>query len=504
MKKNNFTMYLAFIGIFIVIFSMVLATYAYFTVEIEGSGKDLTATSFNENMEITFNDTSNVTLINAYTGDSITKTFTVSNTGATSVFYDITLSELVNNFVNLNDLVYTLSSTDGGAIRTETVVPSVTDSALASNIKISPTETHSYTLVVTFLKTTENQSNNMNKTFSSKIKIVSSDQIHKNYQLFASDSLGGIIVSSFTLNNSNSLDYSLIPTTNGLYYTNNTVNGATIYYFRGNNNLNNNVLFAGKCFKIIRTTEDYGIRLIYNGTPVGNTCPNTTEASTNAFSSSFNGNYSYNAYVGYNYGSPNSLSYGSEHANTNNSTIKGQLNTWYASNLSSYSSYLQDSYYCNNRKTKLFTIGSILYGSSGYGNNNTGYDSYYRINVSSTVIPNLDCSGNDLFTISNATGTSGTLANPIGLLTADEAVLVGYTTSNANTTSYLYNGYNYWTMTPAYFYSNKAYNYYINSDLLNVSGVNEEYYVRPVITLKQDTVVLSGNGSTNTPYKITN
>ena len=50
----------------------------------------------------------------------------------------------------------------------------------------------------------------------------------------------------------------------GLYVKNDTRNSTNpIYYYRGD--VNNNALFAGFCWKIVRTTETGGTKLIYNG-----------------------------------------------------------------------------------------------------------------------------------------------------------------------------------------------------------------------------------------------
>lgn len=51
-----------------------------------------------------------------------------------------------------------------------------------------------------------------------------------------------------------------------------------VYYYRGEVD-NNNVVFNGFCWKIVRTTETGGIKLIYNGTYDGD-CNNTGDAST--------------------------------------------------------------------------------------------------------------------------------------------------------------------------------------------------------------------------------
>ena len=72
-----------------------------------------------------------------------------------------------------------------------------------------------------------------------------------------------------------------------------------IHYFRGAVT-NNNVLFAGYCWKIIRTTETGGVKLIYNGKPTSdNKCTNTTGTSTQLTTKSFNSVTTELARVGY-------------------------------------------------------------------------------------------------------------------------------------------------------------------------------------------------------------
>ena len=53
----------------------------------------------------------------------------------------------------------------------------------------------------------------------------------------------------------------------------------TVYYFTGDNAAANaNVLFAGYCWQIVRTTDNGGVRMIYNGVAVNNKCETTRTA----------------------------------------------------------------------------------------------------------------------------------------------------------------------------------------------------------------------------------
>ena len=89
----------------------------------------------------------------------------------------------------------------------------------------------------------------------------------------------------------------------GVYIRSGTENDTNpIYYYRGDVD-NNNLIFADTCWKIVRTTETGGTKLIYNGLPSDTgTCNNTGENSRIGISA-FNLNSTSPAYVGYMYGS---------------------------------------------------------------------------------------------------------------------------------------------------------------------------------------------------------
>lgn len=87
----------------------------------------------------------------------------------------------------------------------------------------------------------------------------------------------------------------------GLYVRAGTENDENpIFYYRGNVS-NNNVIFAGFCWKIVRTTETGGTKLVYSGIPKDGVCNNVGEDATI-------GSINYNEYgnsladVGYMYG----------------------------------------------------------------------------------------------------------------------------------------------------------------------------------------------------------
>lgn len=74
-----------------------------------------------------------------------------------------------------------------------------------------------------------------------------------------------------------------------------------VYYYKDNVQ-NNNVLFAGFCWKIVRTTETGGVKLIYNGAQTDGSC-NNTGTDSQIGKSAFNSSANSPAYVGYMYNS---------------------------------------------------------------------------------------------------------------------------------------------------------------------------------------------------------
>ncbi len=73
-----------------------------------------------------------------------------------------------------------------------------------------------------------------------------------------------------------------------------------VYYYKGNVQ-NNNVLFAGFCWKIVRTTETGGVKIVYNGVQKNGSCNNTGTDSQLESTKAFNSNSTSPAYVGYMY-----------------------------------------------------------------------------------------------------------------------------------------------------------------------------------------------------------
>ena len=369
----------------------------------------------------------------------------------------------------------------------------------------------------------------------------------------------------------------------GIYMRSGTEDEANpIYYYRGAVD-NNNLLFANFCWKIVRTTETGGIKLIYNGVPSNGTCNNTGD-STQIGTSVFNPNTNSLAYVGYMYGTPYTYStksmssvtdtyyYGKDVTysngtytltntitsnswssiyntsngiynhhysclstsntcssvyyiyftdnsslyyitlkdgkkvedalsemldnNTNNSKIKNVIDNWYSTNMTGYTSKLEDTVWCNDR-----SINSKGGWDPNGGNSNLYFSAYNRVRSISS--PSLTCSRDiDKFTTSSSNG-NGKLDYPVGLLTADEIMLAGGKGGASNNSYYLYTGKSYWAGSPYYFFDGVAFEFRVFSDggLDGDVVTNSAPGVRPSVSLASGTEMI-GSGTGDDPYVV--
>ena len=168
--KDKKILILSIVGVLVLVSIVVATSYAYFTATVSGNKDTNNVVITNGVMSLEYKDGDEITLDNAVPGNSVTKTFTVKNTGNVSTNYTIYFSELSNKFVDKTDLVYTLTSSDGGKNVAQTQVPSKND-AMVSNYAIEAGKTHTYTLTITFLNKDENQNDNMNVSFTTKVTI---------------------------------------------------------------------------------------------------------------------------------------------------------------------------------------------------------------------------------------------------------------------------------------------------------------------------------------------
>ena len=287
----------------------------------------------------------------------------------------------------------------------------------------------------------------------------------------------------------------------------------TSYYFRGAVT-NNYVEFANKCWRIVRVSGDGSVKLILhndNTAGVANPCDAANNNASAAFArysgttytSAFNSSHNDNAYVGFKYGTAGASDYATTHANTNNSTILTNLETWYTNNLKTYADTIADTVWCND-KTNVTDTSYDPWGWTpngyGYGKNVTYYGATQRL-ISTNgrtggTGPSLKCNS----------GLSK-INSKVGLITADELAYAGYAAALKNTTTYLQENAtdtDWLSLSPSVFFRVYAFVWSVNGgsgDFGNYS-VNSDGGVRPAISLIISTTISGGTGTSEDPYVV--
>ncbi len=321
----------------------------------------------------------------------------------------------------------------------------------------------------------------------------------------------------------------------------------------------NNVIFAGFCWQMIRTTDTGGVKIIYNGIQNNNSCNNntnkriaqvrfnseknspsyvgymfnsnkmiTTKENSSPSTGSIFGNdvvyqdnfyslintsnnydkshhytcnntsgscatvryyYYNNAYIELDSGKKvndviNDMFYSND-INKNNSTIKTTIDSWYLNNILNYSSKLEDTIYCSDRN--ITNLG-------GWNPNDGKISSLLEFTNKDLNNTNLVCSKEtDKFSLSNELAK---LDYPIGLMTLPEYNLI-------NNFNVMKTGEIYWLMSPAYYATEDASVRVVTALGNKTDSYFSSYYaVRPVISLKEKTKYIDGNGSLETPFMI--
>ena len=179
-------------------------------------------------------------------------------------------------------------------------------------------------------------------------------------------------------------------------------------------------------------------------------------------------------------------------SNVKDSIIKTYVDDWYRNNLTSYTDYLEDTVWCNDRS---------IYRKDG---NQLFFGPYVRGKETNT--PSLECNNvNDAFTVNSQNG-NGKLTYPTALLTLDEVIFAGIVHYNepSGGNNYLNTNELWWLMSP-YRYDGRMYAYdsIAYGDKWGYSEyITFPYGVRPSASLSSSVVIVGGDGSSNSPYRV--
>ena len=183
MKRNNIINILLVSFITLILLSIFGYSYAFFSLQIEGTGKDIVMSTGDLRLE--YKDKTELRLENAVPGDTISKVITVKNIGTKNVSYSLYWGNLINtidnyelhvtldckSYTNYGETSQTESGTCESIYRAVPISDTVTTGNIKGNISIDPNITHEYTVTLKFDNKNYNQNNNKNKTFTGQIGI---------------------------------------------------------------------------------------------------------------------------------------------------------------------------------------------------------------------------------------------------------------------------------------------------------------------------------------------
>ena len=509
------------IMIYVMIISLICVvgvSYAFFTAGMS-SETSTTVRADAGTMKITYDGGKDINLAGIYPKDDVwaTKTITVTgnNTTDAEMYYKLTLVVDSNTFKTDDPLQYELVSTNTST--NGEVIPTISKTDLTENsielgsghfVKANNAK-HTYLLKIYYPRKATSQNANQGAAFSAHVEITSAkaptaptvsnlaEAIRANNEVQTPLTTPGAAIST--------ADEALLASAED--------DNGTSYYFRGAVK-NNYVEFANKCWRIVRVGGDDSVKLILhndNTKKVANPCDaanNSTSAafarySGTTYTSAFNSSHNDNAYVGFKYGTAGASDYATTHANTNNSTILTNLETWYNNNLKTYADAIADTVWCNDKtNVEDKTYNPWSYGGNatglGYGTNKTYYSATQRLVSTSGSAggtgPSLKCNGE-----------LSKITSKIGLITVDELAFAGYAYELQNTTTYLQenatNTY-WWSLSPLDFNLGSAGVWNVGEGSFGRSSAGSTLEVRPSISIVSSATISGGFGTSEDPYVV--
>ena len=511
-------------------------TYAYYKTRINGNTKDKSISVTSKKLEITYADGNGVIspTEKIEPGYTVTKTFTVENTGDQTLSYSIKLDNITNTFSRAEDWTYVLKKGDvevsSGKIPTN-------ETYIVNAVSIDPKSTDNYTLTITYANLTDvDQSVDMGKSLSLRVNIDDAITIFEN-------SSEGTLLKAIGKDNSISKPLTVpgaeISSEMEAVLSSTEDDYGASYYYRGNVK-NNFVNFAGMCWKIVRILGDGSIRLILEDKDT--TCQNSGDdvnwnIPTTPGGANKTGNFGYTEYAANTLtasdGTKNSdsiyvMDYLNGQTNSENSmatafknfqeltngdakSLKDKISTLYNAEIGNYLKSgdwcLDDKAYAStNDNATALTAQEIL--DNKIKKIPFYYDSYVRLVGKDVKEPTLKCNGTNMSKFGDNTDMY------VGTLTADEITYAGagskiasdsilnsnYLTSNQMIMT--------WTLTSLKYddygtFGDFSFMFDIGSTNGFMSGfVNTPFAFRPSINLKSNVEITSGNGTQENPYKV--
>lgn len=539
--KKKLTLIVLLVGVVLLAVGL---SYAYFSAKITNNENTSTIISEAGTLSITLNGGASFSVGSILPGPDAWATKTITLTGNNSSKGNMPYSIKIvvdNNTFSTDAISYSITGTNTS--NSGVVAPSVEYIPINETTTIGSgffekgnNKVHTYTISLYFLDTNTDQSIDMRATFNAHVEIVGEESekpAPSGWWKASSETLLGAIRDNSVLHTDETgmtiPGQQIANTDEQLRMTLDDYGES--FYFRGAVE-NNYVVFANKCWRIVRITGNGAIKLVLYNDNTNNLTDNLVCAETGYnlafakydgtnYKTEFNPGKTAYAYIGFMYGTPNSNSFADEHKNLHDSIILTKLKQWYdleGTFTTTEKNMLADVIWCNEKRIKQ-SINNYGYGSQS----DNPYISFY-----SDVINNLSCYSfnnyNNInkniskYTASDTINGNGDLNGyKIGLLTSKEIIFAGSANQNTIFNYYLIqntaqNCY-WWTLTPSHCNSGN-----VNCAIMGVqpsgkiSSLNtndSNHAIRPSVSLKPDTLATytkNGEyapGTVNNPYIVT-
>ena len=282
--------------VMVLIVSIGKETYALFTNEVSSVVQSYSTGT----LKLSYSSDS-ISLNNAYPLSDIEGmnqdecTITITNIGTLAYKFNVVIEPSSDSTISTSLIRVSIDDEDSATL-------SLDGNIIIRDVILNPGSSRTFTIKL-WISDSASSSDVLNKKFSAGL--TSTGIAIKNIE----DS-DGIVLTTPTLygyikrnaNITTQIDFSKtseVSKTNGIYVTTNTGSNNPVYYYRGN--VDNHLIFADFCWRIVRTTETGGVKLIYDGVPSNGQCNNTGDATTIG-NYQFNSKYISPAYGGYMYG----------------------------------------------------------------------------------------------------------------------------------------------------------------------------------------------------------
>lgn len=139
------------------------------------SNKVLAANNIYKNTSIIYNQNNTLSLTNLNPGYTLEKTFSITNNNSNTIKYNLTWSNVTTTWNQNNshpeEFTYSIACTNGERVNNKQMPTSEEEFLILDDLELKTNKTNDCTITIKFINTGQDQSYNLNKTFTGKYKV---------------------------------------------------------------------------------------------------------------------------------------------------------------------------------------------------------------------------------------------------------------------------------------------------------------------------------------------